>query len=427
MSIILRRARFWDLAATKDAGDWTVGCRGCRDSDGQVYIEDMRRGQWSPAEVEREMKDCAREDTAAVPIGVEREGGSHTKFTEMYLTKLLSGYRVTFYPAGRKIGREGEFASQCEQGNVHLVGLARAPDGTVHPAKWHENFLKELISFPNGLHDDQVYAACGMFAMVAFGAQIEMGLIGRYTTQGEIIRDSSTGHAVDRRTLTKFAVCRFASSQYDESMFQVWMVDTQTSPPKLYLAGAWAGRTRWDETKVFVQQMMDHVSLSTVFVEKFGMFEAAEDIAAENSVSCEVVTPRGMDDLSKALISAVDRQQISLPGALPGARSPAWVEEVKAEWASWDGDNADCHAVRLAGVACQEAAHAAASWGGVPGVVPAGVIPGTGFPSVAELEALNNEAARHASVNQAGVNQAGFSQAALDSARQSSIIGHGQW
>ena len=42
------RVRYWDKAATQDAGDYTVGVLMAKTDDGLFYVEDVVRGQWSP-------------------------------------------------------------------------------------------------------------------------------------------------------------------------------------------------------------------------------------------------------------------------------------------------------------------------------------------------------------------------------------------
>ncbi len=70
---------------------------------------------------------------------------------------MLSGYSVfADRVTGSKISRAEPLAAQAEVGNVTLV-----------KSYWNSVFLDELLTFPNGLHDDQVDAASGAFSKLA--------------------------------------------------------------------------------------------------------------------------------------------------------------------------------------------------------------------------------------------------------------------
>jgi phage terminase large subunit-like protein len=66
-------------------------------------------------------------------------------------------------PSPRQSNKEARatpFASQCQAGNVKLVA-----------GRWIEEYLDELMGFPNGKHDDQVDASSLAFAQIALGPQ----------------------------------------------------------------------------------------------------------------------------------------------------------------------------------------------------------------------------------------------------------------
>src|SRR5437764_13218088 len=50
---VVARCRFWDCAATRDGGDWTVGTKIARTRRGPYVVEHVVRGQWSPGGVDR--------------------------------------------------------------------------------------------------------------------------------------------------------------------------------------------------------------------------------------------------------------------------------------------------------------------------------------------------------------------------------------
>lgn len=150
------RVRYWDRAATAGDGDYTVGVRMSR-ADGVYYIEDVVRGQWSPGERDRVIKQCAELDPPETHIWLEQEPGSSGVDSVQALIRMLAGHAVyADKVTGNKRYRAEPFAAQCEAGNVILV---KGP--------WNQAYLDELVSFPDGEHDDQVDASSGAFSHVA--------------------------------------------------------------------------------------------------------------------------------------------------------------------------------------------------------------------------------------------------------------------
>jgi predicted phage terminase large subunit-like protein len=155
-----RIVRAWDLAATEQTGgrnpDWTVGLKLMRDADGRFYVLDVVRFRGSPNEVETAIVNTARQDGAAVRIGLPQDPGQAGKQQVLYLTSKLAGYRVSSSPeTGSKETRAMPVASQVEVGNVALVRAA-----------WNRPLLEELASFPAGTHDDQTDALSRAFGML---------------------------------------------------------------------------------------------------------------------------------------------------------------------------------------------------------------------------------------------------------------------
>lgn len=147
------RVRRWDIAATKDGGDYTVGVRMSATWDGIFYIENVIRGQWSPGDVDKIMKQVAEIDTRETKQREEQEPGSSGKAVIAARARLLAGYDYRgFTSTGSKELRAGPFAAQCEAGNVRLVRGA-----------WNDAYIDELCDFPNAKNDDQVDASSGAF------------------------------------------------------------------------------------------------------------------------------------------------------------------------------------------------------------------------------------------------------------------------
>jgi predicted phage terminase large subunit-like protein len=151
----LQLVRSWDLASTSDAkADFSVGIlMGFNPQSRAIYIFDVVRGQWTPAEVENKIKSTALFDGEETRIRLPKDPGQAGKFQAGYLVGQLQGYSVsTEAEQGDKGYRANPLAAQCEHGFVKLVQGA-----------WNQAFIDELCAFPNGAHDDQVDAAAAAF------------------------------------------------------------------------------------------------------------------------------------------------------------------------------------------------------------------------------------------------------------------------
>lgn len=152
-AVVEKRIRYWDTAATANGGDYTVGVLVAEAHDGLWYVEDVVRGQWSPGQRDRVIRQTAMTDGSSVPIMIEQEGGSSGVAAAAAFVTLLKGFRVRMERSiVNKEQRAGPFAAQAEGKNVRLVQGA-----------WNKAFIEELVAFPTGAHDDQVDAVCGAF------------------------------------------------------------------------------------------------------------------------------------------------------------------------------------------------------------------------------------------------------------------------
>jgi len=153
----LDRVRFWDVASTENGGDWTVGCRVSKDERNRIFIESVVRGQWSPGNVDRIMRQVAEIDGKSIKIVEEQEGGSSGKsviFSRGTNPDSLQGWDYTGRRAtGAKSTRWKSLAAQAELNNVYLVRGA-----------WNAEFIDELVKVPKAsVHDDQADASAGGF------------------------------------------------------------------------------------------------------------------------------------------------------------------------------------------------------------------------------------------------------------------------
>lgn len=155
--------RYWDFAATEedDGGDpdYTVGALVGRRPSGEIVVADVVRGRWSPATVEKVVRETAERDGKAVRVRMEQEPGASGKSSASHFIRhVLVGFDAKAERAsGDKAVRARAFAAQWDAENVFLV---RAP--------WNAIFVEELVAFPSkGVHDDQVDATVGAFEGVA--------------------------------------------------------------------------------------------------------------------------------------------------------------------------------------------------------------------------------------------------------------------
>lgn len=151
---IVRQCRAWDLAATEDAGDYTVGVLGCRDADGGFGVLDVQRGRWDSHARDRRMLEVAEKDGRGVVIHLPQDPGQAGKDQAQRLIRMLAGYIVRSEPvSGAKEVRASGYASQVNAGNTWMLS-----------ASWNRSYREELRGFmPGCLYDDQVDAGSDAF------------------------------------------------------------------------------------------------------------------------------------------------------------------------------------------------------------------------------------------------------------------------
>lgn len=157
-----RIVRYWDNAATKDGGAYTVGVKMGLDYEGGIWILDVVRGQWDTHERERIKKQTAKLDGYGVIVCQEREPGSGGKDTILMTRKRLVGF--TFLEdkvagEGDKLERAVPFSSEVNGGNVYIPLKAFST--------WAKDYLDELRFFqPTSAYKDQVDGSSGAYRML---------------------------------------------------------------------------------------------------------------------------------------------------------------------------------------------------------------------------------------------------------------------
>lgn len=151
----LQLVRCWDLAATKDGGDWSVGVLMGRDWEDRFFVLDVQRFRLDGNEVEKRVKATAALDGKGVAIRIEQERAGAGKATIASYTRALVGYNIKgVRPEGDKEQRAAPYAAQQQDGNVYLV----------NSIGWEKDFIEEHRVFGGkARHDDQVDAAAGAF------------------------------------------------------------------------------------------------------------------------------------------------------------------------------------------------------------------------------------------------------------------------
>lgn len=165
----LRLVRFWDLAATEGAGDWTVGMLVGMNSDNLTYVLDIVRGRWSASRVEQVMKATAERDGKGVPVRFEMERAGAGKSQLSTIVRLLTGWDVDGVKAeGKKEERPDNsgLTAQHQNKRVVIVGSKEDPTWTA--------LVEEARVFPDGRHDDQVDALDGAFKFLVDGGPTTM-------------------------------------------------------------------------------------------------------------------------------------------------------------------------------------------------------------------------------------------------------------
>lgn len=145
--------RAWDFAATLNGGDWTVGAKIGKLSDGRCLIADIVRLQGSPDDVRAALKNTAERDSNKVRVRLPQDPGQAGKAQAASMVKMLSGFTVIAQTvSGDKQTRAEPLASQVNVGNVLMLR-----------AGWNDKVVDEMRMFPNGVHDDIIDALSDAF------------------------------------------------------------------------------------------------------------------------------------------------------------------------------------------------------------------------------------------------------------------------
>lgn len=159
-----RTVRFWDLAASekkvaKDDPDFTAGVKMKRVGN-TYYVLDSFEERLEPAATDNAVKNLAGQDSKAVSVRWEEEGGASGKRDSRAIAAMLNGYDARgVRPQGDKLVRARGLSSQSLAGNVKLLRGA-----------WNERWLTHMHGQPDLAHDDTMDASSGAYNELAGGA-----------------------------------------------------------------------------------------------------------------------------------------------------------------------------------------------------------------------------------------------------------------
>ncbi len=158
--VYVRTIRYWDFAASKGRGDWTSGLKLGITAAGRFGVIDVRRGQWSAAQVEAEVCKAATSDGVHVWVYIEEDKGSAGK-------NLVQVFRTLLGKMAKEQGRNGYTVKPCPVTGDKIVRAKKASARNeqrlidVHPGAWREEFVSECDGFPDAKNDDMVDCLSG--------------------------------------------------------------------------------------------------------------------------------------------------------------------------------------------------------------------------------------------------------------------------
>lgn len=200
--------RVWDLAATEDGGDYTVGTKMGRGSDGRYYVLDVKRFRKGPGDVQDAIERQAPIDGYGCKIRIEEEKGGSGKTNTEFFRRLLPMYNVAGCKAeGDKVSRLGP-ASMCQNNRLIVLPIDNAVSWSV------KEFVDECSKLmPDGRgprHDDQLdtmgYCMIDLVGRLGVGVYIPGLDAPTIDEGGEIEFSPSDAYIGAERFLTKTPV-----------------------------------------------------------------------------------------------------------------------------------------------------------------------------------------------------------------------------
>ena len=158
--------RSWDLASTKNAGDYTSGGLSLYNpATEEFYIRGIARGQWSSHTVEKKFADLSKAEATnfqrhgiSYKVGMEQEPGSSGAYTINHFRQILRDNEIQarLYEqraTTSKLLNAQPLLAAAEAGKVFVVA-DREETGQLE--QWARDMYTEMEMFPESDNDDQV-------------------------------------------------------------------------------------------------------------------------------------------------------------------------------------------------------------------------------------------------------------------------------
>jgi predicted phage terminase large subunit-like protein len=139
----------WDTAISADkASDWTV-CTTWFCMDGKLYLVDVHRAKYEFPDLKAEVFALANQHQVTDVI-IEAVGAGHALYLQIQ-HDLRAQPQQRFSLHCTKPKQDKATRLMGESPEIHAGRVYLPPAAT-----WLEEFKRELLNFPNGVHDDQV-------------------------------------------------------------------------------------------------------------------------------------------------------------------------------------------------------------------------------------------------------------------------------
>lgn len=161
--------RAWDLSAGGMNSDYLAGVLMGIDKDGIIYIIDVKNQKFADDDAQLEIKkfltQTSKEDKERFPnvmVRFEQAPGAGKSVAEDHIRTTFAGFNVEAVPKSgsdkSKVAHALPLSSQQQAQNCYIV-KRQTPDGYGEPFRWTEDFIQQMLYFPNVPHDDMVDAA----------------------------------------------------------------------------------------------------------------------------------------------------------------------------------------------------------------------------------------------------------------------------
>jgi predicted phage terminase large subunit-like protein len=149
--VFVEKVRVWDLAASEDSGDWTVGLLAGAAENGDIYAIDVLRFRRNAGDVEHAVMEAAKSDGYGVKILIEQERAGSGKALVSAYQRRLRGWIVEPAKAeGSKEVRARPYSAMVQSGRWWL------PSGAAWVDEWIDEHKKMMGDGRRPRHDDQI-------------------------------------------------------------------------------------------------------------------------------------------------------------------------------------------------------------------------------------------------------------------------------